>query len=1011
MTSLHKLTRFLPNPGRLRGLLARVVSITAALAALLSHPAWSDIIPPNRTAPWQGNVGVPGGIPTRTTIWKNIVTDLGADPTGHVDAAPIINAAITSCPANQVVYMPAGTYLINSPVRLKSNVTVRGAGVGITILDARGGYGIAVALDPSWFAASFSNVSSGLTGGSTSIVVTDSSGGGTPFGTGRLAHITWPNDPNKPVVSVSGFNNVREFDCIVTGVTGSTLTITPPLPATFNNIGTATIQESVINPVSMAGLEDLTIDGTNGGNMPWGIYAQMLVDSWIKNVKIIGQQNYGMGFLDCVLCTITHCWIASGGGGSNHGGLLLSNDTAFLIYDNIIEDNQPGMEINFCTTSSVFAYNFVKTNIFGIDTNHGPHNSFNLYEGNITQNFISDGYFGGESELTIFRNWITAVNLSDGPYYAIALKRFTRNASIVGNIVQKDGPTWTNDGITPWLGQPNIGNESSHGTAQPSQGDWWRDLNSDGTTPYRATLTTRTDDYTGQITITSGTTANLFGDNRAGEYVGLALHSSGVFRIVGQISVSSGNVLNFNGAGQNGSLPPVDSVVDVWATQGGFQEIDLDVAATTLRLGNYYYYSGNIPSDESLGTQTLPNSLYLSSQPSWFGTLTWPPFDPTAPGTPTYDTIPAGYRYLHGVDPPGVSTPTPTATASPAATPTATPSYLVNEDFEGTGVPSGWFRGGSADFDYTGSPLDGSQSLRCVGATNDYGEVTQASGLLNNAELWFKFRIKVTTLPSTGYQLIAMFADADEAYIYALYLTTGGNLLVFDGVGGAIAETTVDALSAGTVYDIWGHYKKGTGLNGVCEVSFATAGGARPNVGNAWAGGTNGHETTNAISFYSGTKPPDRGTIALFDNVQITATDVFSTASPTPTPTPTPTAAATSTPAPSPTSTPTNTPAPTPVQAPEATTNQSTNIVVYSATLNGSLNPRGTASVYFEYGMTNSYGFTTQVQTETGNTTLSASANIAGLSANTHYHCRIVAYNAGGTAYGSDDHFTTQHSH
>ena len=136
MTSLHKLTQFLPDSGRLRGLLARVVSITAALAALLSHPAWCDIIPPNRTAPWQGNVGVPGGIPTRTTIWKNIVTDLGADPTGHVDAAPIINVAITSCPAGQVVYMPAGTFLIATPIypAAKSNFTLRGAGQGQTIL-------------------------------------------------------------------------------------------------------------------------------------------------------------------------------------------------------------------------------------------------------------------------------------------------------------------------------------------------------------------------------------------------------------------------------------------------------------------------------------------------------------------------------------------------------------------------------------------------------------------------------------------------------------------------------------------------------------------------------------------------------------------------------------------------------------------------------------------------------------------------------------------------------------
>ena len=42
------------------------------------------------------------------------------------------------------------------------------------------------------------------------------------------------------------------------------------------------------------------------------------------------------------------------------------------------------------------------------------------------------------------------------------------------------------------------------------------------------------------------------------------------------------------------------------------------------------------------------------------------------------------------------------------------------------------------------------------------------------------------------------------------------------------------------------------------------------------------------------------------------------------------------------------------------------------------------------------------MQTETGDTRRPVSANIAGLSPGTRYHCRIVAYNAGGTAYGSD---------
>jgi hypothetical protein len=123
-------------------------------------------------------------------------------------------------------------------------------------------------------------------------------------------------------------------------------------------------------------------------------------------------------------------------------------------------------------------------------------------------------------------------------------------------------------------------------------------------------------------------------------------------------------------------------------------------------------------------------------------------------------------------------------------------------------------------------------------------------------------------------------------------------------------------------------------------------------------------------------------------------------ASPTPTPTPTPTA----TPTPTPTATPTATPTPTPA----VTTNPATNVASFSATFNGSLNPRGsTTTVYFQYGLTASYGSTTPMQTQTGNTFRAISANISGLSASHVYHFRIVAHNGGGTNFGSDRTFTT----
>jgi hypothetical protein len=93
---------------------------------------------------------------------------------------------------------------------------------------------------------------------------------------------------------------------------------------------------------------------------------------------------------------------------------------------------------------------------------------------------------------------------------------------------------------------------------------------------------------------------------------------------------------------------------------------------------------------------------------------------------------------------------------------------------------------------------------------------------------------------------------------------------------------------------------------------------------------------------------------------------------------------------------------------PVVITNLATLIASFSGTLNGSVDPHGLiTTVYFQYGTTTSYGLTTAPQSHTGNTYLSISANISGLSASTTYHFRMVATNSSGTVYGSDRTFTT----
>ncbi len=80
------------------------------------------------------------------------------------------------------------------------------------------------------------------------------------------------------------------------------------------------------------------------------------------------------------------------------------------------------------------------------------------------------------------------------------------------------------------------------------------------------------------------------------------------------------------------------------------------------------------------------------------------------------------------------------------------------------------------------------------------------------------------------------------------------------------------------------------------------------------------------------------------------------------------------------------------------------------ATLEGTVNPNGVDThYYFQYGTTTEYGSTT-TSTDVGSGTTSVPVNVAvvGLDEGVTYHYRVVANNSGGTAYGSDQSFTTQ---
>ncbi len=556
---------------------------------LISCVSWdcsgttAEIIPVERLADWRPGVrvGVPGGIPmNRTHLLDVTKPPFNADNTGVSDAQPAIQKAVNDAKEKDVVYLPAGKYRIEKGIRssYKSRFTVRGAGPEKTMLMMYPGCGAAFDIGSCGAGADWwypnrtkMDITGGPKRGATKLNIGDAKAldAYPNMGVGQIVQLSLKNDPALPVMPQGSFEYLRRQVARIVAKTATTVTIAPgllfDLPETL-----APVMRPAGCCVEFTGIEDLTIDGAKT-NAPIGIRMDVAFGCWVKNVAVLNISNYHISLGDSIQSEIRHCHVSKRkGAGSNGAGILFGTCSFCLIEDNILVEQFPHVEVN-ATCGSVFAYNFCYDSaVFighdgmlgcSIDTNHGSHSSFNLYEGNVAPRFQSDGYHGSSSHDTAFRNWFHATSEKTSDFWiCVNLNRFTRDYSIVGNILGQKGYAWQYE-VEPVgfaydkhyiysLGYPNMGNGWANGkTAQLSKGKPWGDWDK----------------------------------VRAGRpYPG----------------------------------------------PSGFQELDLDVKATTLLKGNYNYKDHGVPKSESLGGATLPKSLYLKEKPAWFGDLPWPPFGP-----------------------------------------------------------------------------------------------------------------------------------------------------------------------------------------------------------------------------------------------------------------------------------------------------------------------------------------------------------------------------------------------
>src|SRR5439155_21742547 len=180
------------------------------------------------------------------------------------------------------------------------------------------------------------------------------------------------------------------------------------------------------------------------------------------------------------------------------------------------------------------------------------------------------------------------------------------------------------------------------------------------------------------------------------------------------------------------------------------------------------------------------------------------------------------------------------------------PTYLLSEDFEGTGFEnSGWIKHGTPNADYTNLVLHGTQSLNCVGV--QYLE----RGFPFSDSCYLYFQVRWTAW--SDYNNIIYWDDPGWNIVAGLY-ANHTRIELNHGSSKAYGTSTI---VANTTYHVWIEWTKGSGTNGTMKLFLATT-GAKPSAPEATITTGNGGATQR---IYIG--PTSSGPDVIFDHILV----------------------------------------------------------------------------------------------------------------------------------------------
>jgi hypothetical protein len=422
-------------------------------------------LPSDRSYPWAGNVGVVGDIPARSTIYTTLA------PSGGNDTSAI-QTALKNCPSGQVVLLKSGTFNVSSPIVVKSGITLRGAGMGATVVKGASGMGGAYLIGFSAGAGYGSAIGmSAGSKGSKSITTTSAHG----WSVGDLIQIDQLNNASgNPVVSNVGNNGTCSWCGRSSGTRSlgqlnkvvavpSTTTATLEIPLTWNYASSQSPQALKINGItSNAGIEDFTVDNSASGSSSQtsdgGTVAMYGASNcWLLRIEAIGSYETMVRVKQAYRNTIRSCKFHEGTPALPNNGSSYATSRAYGVWigpasGNLLEDNQlyhlfMPHKIDGPTSGNVFSYNYI-TELYYTNTNwnlgvfefHGAHPSMNLFEGNYGDGrILADDVWGSSSHNTFFRNRDSLSTNKTGAGWDFDLQSNAQYYNVIGNVIGTSG--------------------------------------------------------------------------------------------------------------------------------------------------------------------------------------------------------------------------------------------------------------------------------------------------------------------------------------------------------------------------------------------------------------------------------------------------------------------------------------------------------------------------------------------------------------------------------------------